>query len=196
MNGDTIALICVAFVGWAGAVYNWVRFFIEQREKRAERTAKETAEAELANHRRRAQATNFIPVVETHTTVRVAGGGEIHYGDAGLLCFGVSDEVPVDYSAGLPVYLPVANLGGGWLESVVHATAGSHSIHFLAYIDATRELAGVFSYAFEPARRGTCERFTVDYIALNGTPRRDEYEMCHGRRDLRRVDPPVLTASV
>ena len=181
-----------AYVALAAALLGWIGFLFERMDKRLEKTAKEAAQGMLARHERRAQATNFQPIISTINSLTVHGGREIYWSYAGLLDT-ERNEVGMEFPRGETVYVPVFNLGGPFIE--IHVTVPDDAaapVAFIRYINATPDVSGFIHYPFEPAKRGSIHRIFFNYVTPDGALCRDEYQHAHGLRGLHRVEPPLL----
>lgn len=188
-------ILLAALIPAAAAVIGWVQFLFARRDKRLEQTAKEEAQARLAAHERRAQATNFRPIVTIQDELAI-GGGERIIGRYGGVLQPFNDEVPAEFPSGEKVYLPVLNLGGSFLEIAARSGDESHPIEFIRYVDRDSDVSGVLWYRYVPAKRGSVLRIFFHYVAPNGVIRRDEYFHKCGFRVIHRVDPELVGDSV
>lgn len=185
-------LIAITFVSVAAAIIGWVQLLFARRDKRIEKTEKEAAYAKLAAFERRAQATLFQPTVVLQNTLMVENGQEFHHTYASILNrFHL--QVPADLAAGQSVYLPIFNLGAGFIDIHVTVPDDGAAFRFIRYVNGSPDICGVLWYSYDPTKRETMQQVFFNYTAPNGVVRRDQYEHRYGFRHLHRIDPPMIT---
>ncbi|MGH7956952.1 MAG: hypothetical protein ACREH8_08060 [Opitutaceae bacterium] len=179
--------------GGITAIYPWIKFLVERRDKNAERAAKlraeektTRAEAALAAADSRADAPFFIPSVARENLFMSGGSQGWHVMNGNVLSV-FQDTVAVGIPAGTPVVLPLANRGEKprWVGFKINGVKIPH----VEYTDGTEELWGILEYPFDPAANGDGQIVEVFFESGKGVQRVHRYGMQHGSRRFGRLDP-------
>jgi hypothetical protein len=177
--------VFVVAIGWFGSLAGWL---YEWRDKRRERAARETTEAELEVARNRADAAFFTDSVETFTMLTCGYNTAWLSANDNVLCW-MRDAVSPDTAKGTTIVLPLANEGED-AKAVTFQKAGT-PMQSTRYTDGDRGLWGIIEYPFDPGSFGKREIVEVRFESCNGFHRVHRYTMEHGRRRFCRIDPPL-----
>ena len=182
------------FGGWLTALFGWIKWWHELRDKRKERAARLKAEAELAAARRRSVESSPYLVPSDRrfngVTVPAKEPGQrliIHAGCGGLLCF-MRDEVQRDVTAGESIYLLVDNHGRDAYEIAIDLDGEP-----VGLVKAETEGGdGILAirYPYRPEFHGRAQTIQIGFLSAGGHPDAHRYAMRHGFRTLQRIDPP------
>lgn len=179
--------------GWLTAVFGWFRWFVERREKRFERAAKDAAEAELAAIKRRSLHENPFFVLSDATfngievpTEEPCKGIYIPAGSGCLLCF-MRDEVDGNMASGEIVYMLIENCGSD-AHSMTIKLDGEAVRLVHVKVHGGRRLEAI-AYAYLSQRLGRIQTLEVSFCSANGVKDTHRYVIKHGSRFLQRIDP-------
>lgn len=180
-------------VGGAAAVYPWVKWLHEIRQKRKEKEGREKAEAELKLIRRRGDAP-FLALDESRFEQFLfppAEPGKIRFvrpGSSMLLCY-ARQEVERDTPGNHAVMLVFENRG--LAADKIKVTLEGHPVTILSEPDI-RSANGLVALQYDYHREchGQEQTFIVWFQARNGFEDTHRYRTRHGIRELERVDPP------
>lgn len=197
------------FVVSAAAVLGWVQLYFSRRDKRLEHSARlaaeartTAAEAQLVLMQRRGSAPLFVPCMTHFRRLTVPGDSgnsrQLGYVDpkgARLLCF-EREEVACDLAPNTPVYLVVENVKETPVLAVLKLDGQPIELHTeLATAGESRSKLSYIYYLFVPEKHGQRQTLEVWFEASSGVQDSHRYELIHGKRSLRRIDPPALLAA-
>ena len=183
-------------LGWIlpllAALYNWLRWHLERREKKAERAAKERAEAELALIRRRATGPFLRPNLKRFNFLYYDSKRSHEVGfrpmGRGDMLDAITSEIADSVPAGHWVYFVIENVGEATRESILRLDGLPILLHREPDISDANNLFFI-SYAFDPNQKGNPQTLEVEFLSETGVRDTHKYYTEHGKRILRRTDP-------
>lgn len=190
---NTLATILGILSGWAVAAFGWIKWLHELREKRAERAAKQKAEAELREiHRRSAERCPYFSLFDGRFNMITAPSDELGQLDSlspnsgSVLCFWC-DEVDRSIKSGAAIHLLVENQGCTAYEIAV--TLDAEPVKFLEVQTYESHVLNAIKYAYRPEHHGAEQTLEIQFLAEDGVRDRHRYVTKHGFRILKRIDP-------
>lgn len=197
---ERVQMISALWLSCCAAVFGWLKWLFELREKRKERNAKEQekaakerAEAELKIIRRRALETApyLAPAEERFNGIEVKDleDGKFYWFPAGHLrvLSAFRDEVDKqNVKTGMKVYLIVSNRGSNAEE--VRFTLDGQPCRMDAVDARAFQLNGLI-YIYDAALHGKEQVIEMNFLAPNGVRDTHRYRTRHGVRILKRIDP-------
>ena len=182
------------FITAVAALFGWVKWWYEILDKRKERAAKEKAEAELAAIRRR--SFEVSPYLMTSNRRfngiqipgAVAAGPSIWLSPLNpyLMCY-YRDEVDREHPAGKAVFMVVENAGPQALD--VHMKVEGEEIQVIEPENSDASGLILLCYPYRPELHGIKQTLEMEFDRPDGVRDRHRYEIKHGVRYLRRLDP-------
>lgn len=189
MDSTTIGLIGSTVVGFAAAAFAWIKWLHEIRDKRLERTAKQEAEKQLSEIRRRSLINSpYFKVTENHIPLLKITNSHsiISCRRENLLTLGI-EEVREDCPTGEAVYLALKNQGIAAYDVTIKLEGMD------AELLRAERFAGnslyVLRYSFDVAQRGRDQVMEVQFMSADGVRDSHKYVTQHGMRRLTRIDP-------
>jgi hypothetical protein len=186
--------ICALIVGWLAAIFGWVKWLYEIKEKRRERAAKEKAESELKEIRRRSNAPYLRPndsrlnglYWDRGQPGRISFVTPLH---GNLLCQ-LRNEVDLKPEDEQIVLFVVDNIG----ESARSVTLKLDNETISMQREADMQNAHGFYflvYPYKKAKHGAEQRLALSFESATGVQDTHIYKTRHGIRLLQRTDPPL-----
>jgi hypothetical protein len=185
--------IFLSLSGWISTGICLFKLYVERREKRLERAAKEAAETELGAIKRRSLVDNPFFVVSDATfngievpTDDPCKATYIPAGSGCLLCF-MGDEVDGKMESGEIVYLLIENHGSNAYGITIKLDGEAVRL-VQVKINRAHKLDAI-AYAYFPERLGRIQTLEVGFCSATGVEDTHRYATKHGVRFLQRIDP-------
>lgn len=173
-------------------------------KRRKEKLAREKAEADVKNAvaaqakaeanllliRRRGDAPLLVPDDAMFNNIYEANGANIHFLSAAnprVLCW-LREEV-VGVKANEPVFFLVKNVGKAAPQVSLRLDGESIRLLKEPEIDSAHGYH-FLKYPYNPEMHGQIQRLMMRFVSETGFEDTHTYELIHGHRTLRRVDPP------
>ncbi|HEY4248713.1 MAG TPA: hypothetical protein VGM64_17965 [Lacunisphaera sp.] len=177
----------------ATAIFGWIKWWHELREKRRERAVREKFEAEIAEFRRRSvKVAPYLKIShDRFEGMQIASGphGRSQWLSALYPCIlsFYEEEVPADTKPGETVFLVVSNAGASALD--VSAKIDDDVAWFVEPQNQEASHLRLLAYNYRPELHGTLQTVSLQFLQEDGDHGVQAYEAKHGIRWLRRIDP-------
>jgi hypothetical protein len=193
MTWPQISTIAVSIGGWLTATFVWFKWLHEVREKRLERAAKEKAEGDLRQIRRRGDAPYLEPSATFFTGINFIFEKDEHRlwqaGGPKILSF-QRDEVSSELPPGQPIIFVVNNAGESARGVVVKLDGAAIALKMEADVNDSHGLY-YLEYPYEPEKHGREQALVLSFETRSGVQDIHRYITRHGFRVLKRIDPAL-----
>ena len=180
----------VGFVGLVLAFLEWRKAGRAEKKAQAAEATTKAAEEKLAQAKRIADAP-YLRVCKDRFDSITADGYSFPSFTTNLLCF--LSPVVKKLDPGAKVYFLLSNIGEQAFDIRFHMPQRGISIVGNIEIAGRQTKNCILVYEFDPGAFGSWEILKLDFTTAQGFQDSHTYEVQHGHRAIRRIDPLPVT---